>query len=184
MLGPETRTRKSPLCRHPRCPACLDSILPQEKTLLCPDGHAAIHAVCRSLLTVCPVIGCEQKLRVSISSSRKIESCEGSRGPSSEWRSLHFEFLEIERGGREVDRWRRYSRNVGCFFGAFCVIFPPFLLILVPALIGFRREWVREEELLENNIRAFGGLEAVQRYWLERRRAESRTPGLRTARVH
>lgn len=171
-----------------RCPACLDSIAPDDEILQCWEGHAAIHKACEQLLSVCPAIGCHEDL-----------SCEGRHGSersraititsrdlirsrivaSTSQRNQAFEYLRIQETRREIDSWDRWTFWTGLIFGILSFLMPLFLLVLVPALLAINELRKKERKKLNDFIRRFGGVPALQRYEGGRARAERRGAEMR-----
>lgn len=159
-LGLQVHNRE----QQKRCPACLSEIRPSDEVISCQRKHAAIHRACGVLLTSCPCVGCQLELQVSDPPQTRFLPGMKRLGQGPEWNSRHFAAMRIEAADNEIDRLRRYSKKLGCFLGFFCLIFPPFFLLLAPALFGLRKQLDKEEKRLRESLLSFGGRSAFESY--------------------
>ncbi|MDF1663802.1 MAG: hypothetical protein P1V97_18675 [Planctomycetota bacterium] len=164
---PNTIRVRTSKARDARCPACLDSIAPSEATLLCPDGHAAIHEVCRQLLSICPSIGCYEELsdssaqRSGIGRAITITEKDLFRPKS---RNRNFDYLCIQTSRDQITSWNRWTFAICAVFGSLTFLSAFFVIALFPALIAINQLRVNERRRLRELIRDFGGARALQQY--------------------
>lgn len=173
---------KTATLRASRCPACLDSIAPSEATLLCPDGHAAIHEVCKQLLSICPSIGCHEELSDSNTHSSEIARTititeKDLFRPKS--RNRNFDYLRIQVSRSQITSWDRWTFAISLIFGVLTFLLPLFVLVLVPAILAVNKLRKAEKEKLQDLIRDFGGVRALQRYEGGMARAQRRGSEMR-----
>jgi hypothetical protein len=168
-MSQQIRTSQIKKKESSRCPACLDSIHPQDATLACAKGHAHIHRECKQLINKCPSIGCDGALVESripdlANSSVRRQISITKRDVFRPAMGENYRYMAIQMSRNRIKSLNGQNDGVAIVLGILTFLFLPFIVILIPAILILAHMRKSEKRSLSRMIQDFGGQEELAKY--------------------